>query len=69
MSKNTIFVRTIIASLLTSEFSNTNLSAETIDYQTKIIIVNNLIGIKKYFIQMNIFTGNNYGVVYILKIL
>jgi len=55
--------------LLTSEFSNTNLSAETIDYQTKIIIVNNLIGTKKYSIQMNIFTGNNYGVVYILKIL
>ena len=58
MSKNTIFLSTIIASLLTSVSSNTNSFAEPIDYQTKITPISNSIGIKKSAIQMNISVEN-----------
>ena len=47
MSKNLIFPSIIISSLLITRFSNTNLFAESIDYQTEIIPINNSIGIKK----------------------
>ncbi len=47
MSKNTIFVSTIIASLLITRFFNTNLFAKLIDYQTEIITISNSIGIIK----------------------
>ncbi len=58
MSKNTIFVSTIIASLLITRFSNTNSFAESVDYQTKITPISNSIGIKKSTIQMNISADN-----------
>jgi len=54
ISKNLIFSSIIVASLLITEFSNTNLFAELIDYQTKIIPICNSIGIEKSIIQMNI---------------
>lgn len=53
MSKNIIFA-SIIASLLISGFSFTNSFAESIDYQTEIIPINDSIGIEKSTIQMNI---------------
>ena len=54
MSKNTIFLSTIIASLLIGVSFNTNSLTEPIDYQTKIITISNSIGIEKSTIQMNI---------------
>ncbi len=58
MSKNTIFVSTIIASLLITRFSNTNSFAKPIDYKNKITPISNSIGIKKSTIQMNISADN-----------
>jgi len=58
MSKNLIFPSIIISSLLITRFSNTNLFAESIDYQTEIIPINNSIEIKKSTIQMNISAEN-----------
>ncbi len=54
MSKNTIFVSTIIASLLTSVSSNTNSFAESIDYKTKITPISNSTGIEKSTIYIDI---------------
>ncbi len=58
MSKNNIFLSTIIDSLFISVSSNTNSFAEQIGYQTKIIPISNSIGIEKSNIQMNISADN-----------
>ena len=60
MSKNTIFLSTIIASLLIGVSFNTNSFTEPIDYQTKIITISNSIGIEKSTIQMNISVDNRF---------
>ncbi len=51
MSKNLIFPSIIISSLLITRFSNTNLFAESIDYQTEITPIGNSLGIEKSTIQ------------------
>ncbi len=54
MSKNTIFVGTIITGLLTNGSSNTNSFIEPIVYQPKIIPIRNSTEIEKSTIYMNI---------------
>ena len=54
ISKNTIFVGTIITGLLTNGSSNTNSFIEPIDYQPKIIPIRNSTEIEKFTIYMNI---------------
>ncbi len=58
MSKNLIFASIITTSLLITRFSNTNLFAEPIDYQTEITTIGNSLGIEKSTIQMNISADN-----------
>ena len=54
ISKNTIFVGTIITGLLTNISSNTNSFTEPIVYQSKITPISNSTGIEKSIIYMNI---------------
>ncbi len=58
MSKNLIFASIIVYGFLITRFSNTNLFAESIDYQTEIISINNSIEIENSTIQMNISAEN-----------
>ncbi|HJJ22234.1 MAG TPA: hypothetical protein OQH54_00745 [Nitrosopumilus sp.] len=44
--------------MLITVFSNTNPFVESIDYQTKLVSINNSIGIEKSTIRMNIFVAN-----------
>ena len=58
MSKNIIFTSIVVVSILITGFSTVNSFAEPIDYQTKIISINNFMGLETSIIQINISEEN-----------